>query len=79
MNFSRDEHEYAELYSQFHQEKMCAPCDIHTGACMLVDEASSGAPVQYFKHIDSAVCFANDHREYLDGHWSVWEIRRKIM
>ena len=78
MNYSTDEHEYAELQAQFHQERMYAPCDIHTGACMLVDEASPDEPVQYFRHLNAAVCYAQDN-DYLDGQWSVWKVRGKIM
>ena len=63
MNYSTDEHEYAELQAQFHQERMLEPTDPHDGCYLLVDEEQIEEPIA-FRSIEGAVDACGSYAHY---------------
>ena len=65
MNYSEDEHEYAELKAQFHQERMLEPTEPHGGGYLLVDDNQVEEPIA-FRCMDGAVDYASslEHEYY---------------
>ena len=58
MNYDSCEHEYMELKSQFHQERMLEPTEPHDKGYLLVDDNQVEEPVG-FRSVDGAVEYAS--------------------
>lgn len=58
MNYDSCEHEYMELKSQFHQERMLEPTEPYDGGYVFVDDDQE-AEVVGFRSIEGAVEYAH--------------------
>jgi hypothetical protein len=61
MNYDSCEHEYMELKSQFHQERMREPTEPYDGGYLLVDDEQVQEAIG-FRSIDGAVEYASSLR-----------------
>ncbi len=75
MNYSEDEHEYAELKAQFHQERMLEPTEPHGGGYLLVDDNQAEEPIA-FRCIDGAVEYALDELSLKD--FSIYKLTKVL-
>ena len=75
MNYSEDEHEYAELKAQFHQERMLEPTEPHGGGYLLVDDNQAEEPIA-FRCVDGAVEYALDELSLKD--FSIYKLTKVL-
>ena len=75
MNYDSCEHEYAELKSQFHQERMLEPTEPHDKGYLLVDDNQVEEPIG-FRSVDGAVEYANDYGSWTD--YTIYQLKRVL-
>ena len=73
MNYDNCEHEYMELKSQLHQERMLEPTEPHCGGYLLVDDNQVKESVA-FRCVDGAVEYALD--ELSLEHFSIYKLTK---
>ena len=74
MNYSEDEHEYAELKAQFHQERMLEPTEPYDGGYLLVDDEQVQEPVG-FCSIDGAVDYASSLEH---DYYTIYQLKKVL-
>ena len=75
MNYDNCEHEYMELKSQFHQERMLEPTEPHDKGYLLVDDNQVEEPIG-FRSVDGAVEYANDYGSWTD--YTIYQLKRVL-
>ena len=75
MNYSEDEHEYAELKAQFHQERMLEPTEPHDKGYLLVDDNQVEETIG-FRSVDGAVEYANDYGSWTD--YTIYQLKKVL-
>jgi hypothetical protein len=75
MNYDEQEHEYAELKAQFHQERMLEPTEPHDKGYLLVDDNQVEEPIG-FRSVDGAVEYANDYGSWTD--YTIYQLKRVL-
>jgi len=75
MNYDEQEHEYAELKAQFHQERMLEPTEPHDKGYLLVDDNQVEEPIG-FRSVDGAVEHANDYGSWTD--YTIYQLKRVL-
>ena len=76
MNYDNCEHEYMELKSQFHQERMLEPTEPHDKGYLLVDDNQVEEPIG-FRSVDGAVEHATDIWGYGDD-FSIYQLKKVL-
>tara|TARA_B110001454_G_C12702408_1_gene427162 strand:- start:1366 stop:1596 length:231 start_codon:yes stop_codon:yes gene_type:complete len=76
MNYNEQEHEYAELKSQFHQERMLEPTEPHDGGYLLVDDNQIEEPVGFYS-VDGAVVYLRNSISGI-GHYTIYQLKRVL-
>ena len=74
MNYSEQEHEYAELKAQFHQERMLEPTEPHDRGYLLVDDEQVQEPVG-FRSVDGAVDYASSLEH---DHYTIYQLTKVL-
>jgi hypothetical protein len=84
MNYSTEEHEVADYYSQAHAERLLEPTSPQDGYFLLVDENGIEEPVGFYS-IDGAFQYARDHwREQMiddkkvETKYSVYQLKKVL-
>ena len=75
MNYDEQEHEYAELKAQFHQERMLEPTEPHDKGYLLVDDNQVEESIG-FRSIDGAVAYANDYGTWTD--YTIYKLQKVL-
>ena len=75
MNYDSCEHEYMELKSQFHQERMLEPTEPHDKGYLLVDDNQVEEPIG-FRSLDGAVDYASD--EWVTHDFTIYQLKKVL-
>lgn len=75
MNYDSCEHEYMELKSQFHQERMREPTEPYDKGYLLVDDNQVEEPVG-FRSLDGAVEYASD--EWVTHDFTIYQLKKVL-
>ena len=71
----QDAREYAELQSQFHQERMLEPTEPHDKGYLLVDDNQVEEPIG-FRSLDGAVDYASD--EWVTHDFTIYQLKKVL-
>ena len=74
MNYDSCEHEYMELKSQFHQERMLEPTEPYDKGYLLVDDNQVQEAIG-FRSIDGAVEYASSLEQ---DHYTVYQLKKVL-
>ena len=77
MNYDNCEHEYMELQSQFHQERMLEPTDPHDKGYLLVDDNQIEESIG-FHSVDGAVEYATDLWGSVGDDFTVYQLKKVL-
>ena len=75
MNYDSCEHEYMELKSQFHQERMLEPTEPHDKGYLLVDDNQVEEPIG-FRSLDGAVDYVSD--EWVTHDFTIYQLKKVL-
>ena len=75
MNYDSCEHEYMELKSQFHQERMREQKEANDKGYLLVDDNQVEEPVG-FRSVDGAVDYASD--QWVTHDFTIYQLKKVL-